>query len=189
MNKAHLEFCGGAEWAGVLRAYVIPWTVGSVDLGEHLLEAGPGPGATTEILRAMVPAMTAIEIDPELAAQLRGKLTGTNVTVVEGDATKLPFGDGHFSAAICLTMLHHVPTPELQDRLLAELARVVRPGGYVLGSDSLDSDEFRSFHDGDTCVPMDPATLPGRLSAAGLDEVVVETNEFALRFAGRVPVA
>ena len=56
-------------------------------------------------------------------------MDGTNVTVVAGDATSMPFPDGSFSGAVCFTMLHHVPSAELQDRLLTETYRVLRPGG------------------------------------------------------------
>ena len=58
------------------------------------------------------------------------------------------FPDGRFSAALSFTMLHHVPSAELQDRLFAEVARVLQPGGFLAGVDSLDSEDFRALHDG-----------------------------------------
>jgi ubiquinone/menaquinone biosynthesis C-methylase UbiE len=187
MNKLHLEYCGGPEWAETVRNHIIPGVTEGVDLGDHLLEVGPGPGLTTDLLRALVPQLTAVEVDPELAAALTVRMAGTNVTVREADATALPFDDGTFSASICLTMLHHVPNREAQDRLLAEMVRVVRKGGVVIGSDSLDSPEFREFHVGDVCVPIDPGELPARLEAAGLREVRIHTNPYSLRFVGTVP--
>ena len=51
-----------------------------------------------------------------------------------------------------------------------------------MGSDSLDSPEFRSFHEGDICTPVDPATLADRLRAAGFTDVRVELNPFAVAF-------
>ena len=48
--------------------------------------------------------------------------------VVNADATSMPFETDRFSGAIGLTMLHHVPSAALQDRLFAEVARVLRPG-------------------------------------------------------------
>lgn len=187
MNKEHLKYCASPEWAALARDKIVPWATRDVDLGDHLLEVGPGPGATTDALRLQVPRLTAVEVDDRLAADLALRLAGTNVTVVQGDATGLPFEDGRFSAAICLTMLHHVETPQQQDRLLAEMARVVRPGGVVVGSDNLDSPEFRAAHKDDVCVPLDPATLPQRLDRLGLRNVLVETNPYAFRFVARVP--
>jgi len=59
---------------------------------------------------------------------------------------------------------------------------VLRPGGVFAGTDSLDSEEFRSLHVGDICVPIDPETLSGRLERSGFDAVQVETNEYGVRF-------
>ena len=106
--------------------------------------------------------------------------------VVEADATDLPFEPGTFSAAICMTMLHHVPEAAQQDRLIAEMARVVRPGGVVLGTDNLDSPQFREGHVDDICNPIDPATLAARLAAVGLANVEIETNPYAFKFRVRV---
>jgi SAM-dependent methyltransferase len=79
-------------------------------------------------------------------------------------------------------MLHHVPTAAEQDQLFAEVARVLRPGGVLVGVDSLDSAEFRDLHVDDICNPIDPATLPDRLAGAGFHDVVVEVNPYVLQF-------
>jgi ubiquinone/menaquinone biosynthesis C-methylase UbiE len=185
VNKAHLEYCAGPEWRDTVIRHVIPGATAGLDLGDHLLEVGPGPGLTTDVLAKMVPRMTAVELDEDLARQLRTRFDGSNVTVHEGDATAMPFADGTFSAAICLTMLHHLPTPEDQDRLFAELNRVVQSGGYVIANDSLDSPEFRQFHEDDICTPVDPATLEPRLRAAGLTDITISTNPFSVGFRAR----
>lgn len=185
MNSRHLQYCAGPEWAETVQRHIVPWVTLDVDLGQHLLEAGPGPGATTDVLRAMVEQLTAVEIDEDLARQLSDRLAGTNVTVHQGDATSMPFADGQFSSAICLTMLHHLPNEALQDTLFAELNRVVRPGGAVIGSDNLDSPLFREFHVGDTCTPIDPSGLKERLERAGFAGVEVTTNEYAFKFVAR----
>jgi len=82
-------------------------------------------------------------------------------------------------------MLHHVPSVAGQDRVLAEAARVLRPGGVLVGTDSLDSPDFRSFHEDDVCVPIDPLTLAARLEAAGFAEVDVEVWSVGTRFRAR----
>jgi ubiquinone/menaquinone biosynthesis C-methylase UbiE len=56
---------------------------------------------------------------------LRGEL-GERVAVVQGDATQMPFADGRFSAVLAFTVLHHLPSRALQDRMLAEVTRVLR---------------------------------------------------------------
>jgi hypothetical protein len=75
-------------------------------------------------------------------------------------------------------MLHHVPTVELQDRLFAEVARVLRAGASLVASDSLASEELAGHHEDDTYNPVDPATLSQRLTDAGFAAVEVRTNPF-----------
>ena len=101
-----------------------------------------------------------------------------SVQIVHGDATSLSYADARFSGAACFTMLHHVPTNELQDRLFAEVARVLRPGAALVASDSLASDELEAHHEGDTYNPVDPSSLSARLVAAGFGDVEVRTNPY-----------
>jgi ubiquinone/menaquinone biosynthesis C-methylase UbiE len=157
---------------------IIPWALGDGDLGDEVLEVGPGFGATTDVFREQVARLTAVEIDPELAARLRDRLAGTNVQVIDGDATALDFGDDGFSGATCFSMLHHVPSPELQDRLFAEVARVLRTGGLFVACDSLHSEDLAELHEGDTYVPIRPDGLAARLVRAGFEHVEVRTNEY-----------
>lgn len=174
MNEKHLEFCAGPEWANIVENELLPWAVGDRDLGDDVLEVGAGPGLTTDVMRLRVPKLTAIEIDHDLAEKLRQRLEGTNVTVVEADATRLPLEDNRFSTATNFTMLHHVPSPELQDKVLSEMCRVLRPGGLIIGTDVVPSDTLDEFHEGDVYVTCDPAEMPDRLKAAGFVDVRVE---------------
>jgi SAM-dependent methyltransferase len=82
-------------------------------------------------------------------------------------------------------MLHHVPSAALQDRLLSEVARVLRPGAVFAGVDSLYSRTFRLLHLFDTMVIVDPQTLPRRLKAAGFRDIDTEINPYAFRFRAR----
>jgi hypothetical protein len=79
-------------------------------------------------------------------------------------------------------MLHHVPTAALQDRMLAELGRVLRPGGLLAGTDGMDTPARRRLHVGDVFVPADPAALRGRLRAAGFADPEVKVDPGADRF-------
>jgi SAM-dependent methyltransferase len=177
MNRRHLEFCASPEWADIVENEILPWAVGDLDLGDDVLEVGSGPGLTTDVLRRRVPRLTAVEIDPDLAGSLKERLRDSNVRVVQADATRLPLESGRFSAATSFAMLHHVPSRELQDRLLAELCRVLRPGGLLVGSDAVDTGELDQFHRGDTYVPCNPGDMPDRLRAAGFLDVRVELGE------------
>jgi ubiquinone/menaquinone biosynthesis C-methylase UbiE len=76
-----------------------------------------------------------VAVDPvsELL-ELARERAPANVELVEGDGAALPFADGSFDLAATQRTLHHVGHPE---RVVAELARVTRPGGRVLVIDQL----------------------------------------------------
>ena len=178
MNENHKQ-CGSDEWRAMVRDVILPWALGDVDLGDDVIEIGPGYGATTDVLGESAPRLTAVEIDADLAAMLTNRFAGSpSVVVVRGDATALDFPDGRFSGAASFTMLHHVPTAALQDRLFAEVARVLQPGGVFVAGDSLASPELEAHHEGDTYNPVDPGSLLDRLRAAGFAQADIKTNPF-----------
>jgi SAM-dependent methyltransferase len=191
MNERHLQLCASAEWAQTVRHEILPWALDGRDLGDDVLEVGPGPGMTTDVLRHTVARLTAVEVDADLAAALAQRLVGSNVEVVHADGTALPFENDRFSGGTSFTMLHHVPSAAQQDRLLAELRRVLRPGGLLIGVDSIDGPEWRDLHTGDTCVPVDPATLAARLQQAGFVDIEVQRAlpepARRFRFSARAP--
>jgi len=173
MNRFHRWFCRSAQWRRTVEQRV-PWVVSDVPLGQRVLELGPGPGLTTDLLRHRSEKVIALELDPALALSLRTRLFGSNADVVTGDATAMPFPDDTFSGVVAFTMLHHVPSPELQDKVFRQAWRVLEPGGVFVGSDSLQSWRMRLIHIGDTLVPVDPKTLGARLEAAGFSVLAVE---------------
>lgn len=186
MNLLHHWLCRSNRWRRTVEQRV-PWVIGEHDLGENVLELGPGPGLTTDLLRLSARHLTALELDLALAQSLTSRLHGSNVEVVRGDATNIPFPGTQFSAAVSFTMLHHVPSRELQDRVLREVWRVLKPGGIFAGSDSLDSWLMRLIHIGDTLVPIEPVAFGARLTAVGFEGVIVEKNSDAFRFHARRP--
>jgi ubiquinone/menaquinone biosynthesis C-methylase UbiE len=173
MNKRHLDHLASPEWAEALRRDLLPWLESAIQLGEDVLEIGPGPGLTTDLLRQRVGAVTAVEVDADLATDLKARLAHTNVEVIWADATELPLPDDRFSAATCFSMLHHVPTEAAQDRVFDELHRVLRPGGAFVATDSLDTERIREAHVDDTYVPLDPTTLESRLRAVGFTHITL----------------
>lgn len=181
MNAYHRWLCQSASWKAGLQQ-LLPWALEGVDLGDHVLEIGPGPGLTTDLLRARVSQMTALEIDPRLADSLKQRMANTNVRVMQGNATDMPFEDQQFSAVVAFTMLHHVPSVALQNKLIAESYRVLKPGGVFAGADSLSNLRFRLIHLGDTMVAVDPDTLGVRLEEAGFTHPRVDKTARRFRF-------
>lgn len=173
MNTNHAELCASPEWAAHLHDEVLPLAVARADLGNELLEVGPGPGAATEWLRTKVDRLVAVEIETEAASLLADRFAGTNVEVRRGSGTALEFADDSFDSAASFTMLHHVPTAALQNLLLAEVLRVLKPGGVLVGADSLASLSLHAFHEGDTYNPVEPAVLLVRLQTLGYVDITL----------------
>lgn len=187
MNQNHDKVCPTPEWAEHLQTEVLPAVVDGVDLGARMLEIGPGPGAATEWLRHRVDLLITLEVDHATAGRLSARFADSNVEVHVGDATAMPWSEESFDAVGCFTMLHHVPTVHAQNRIFAEAHRVLRPGGTLLGSDSLASDELHHFHEGDTYNPVEPASLLTRLQTIGFDWITIAVDR-GLRFRARKPV-
>ena len=176
MNSSHLQLCPSPEWAAYIRDEVLPWLVGQTDLGNEMLEIGPGPGAATEVLRRRVTRLVAVEIDEDAAHRLAEKYADSNVEVAVGSGADTPYDAGTFDSVGTFTMLHHVPTLALQRSILAEALRVLRPGGVLIGSDSLASTGLHEFHAGDTYNPIDPAVLLALFQALGFDRFTVRVD-------------
>ena len=187
MNENHLQMLSSPRWAEILRQHVLPWLESVGELGDDVLEIGPGPGLTTDLLLTLTPRVTAVEVDADLAAKLATRLVGSNVEVVTASAEHTTFAPDRFSAAACFAVLHHAETVTVQDRVFAELLRVLRPGGILVGSEGYDNERTRRAHDGDQFVPVDPDELPQRLGAIGFTEVGVEHGEYDFRFQARKP--
>lgn len=189
MNRMHSVICSSGRWRKVVERELLPWGLRDAELGDDTLEIGPGFGATTRVLAASAGALTVLELDEGYCRRLRRELP-EDVTIVQGDATAMPFADARFSAVVCFTMLHHLPSPQAQDLLLAEAARVLRPGGLFAGTDSLGTGLlFRLLHVGDTLVPVSADGLPNRLRAAGLVDANVSQSASSFRFRAVKPAA
>ena len=96
--------------------------------GGRFLDAGGGTGATGAWM-ASRGELTAVDLFPAAIVAYRehhGDLAGG----VAGDLLRLPFRDGAFDAALCVTVLYHAAILD-PGEAVAELVRVVRPGGLV----------------------------------------------------------
>jgi SAM-dependent methyltransferase len=180
VNSDHERVCGSPEWAEYLAAEVVPWSLAGLDPVGAMLELGGGYGAATAQLIKLADRLTVIENDEALASALAQRFPDAAVSHVDATETGLP--QASFDAVACFTMLHHVSPAAAQDRLFAEAARVLRPGGWFAGTDSLASDRLLDFHTNDVYEPVDPHLLPDRLRAAGFCGVETELGEGIFRF-------
>jgi ubiquinone/menaquinone biosynthesis C-methylase UbiE len=185
VNRIHNLVCSSGWWSRTVERELLPWGLAGVEPGEEVLEFGPGFGATTRVLAEREGRLSVLELEPGYCERLERRLP-PEVTVTQGDATAMPYPDGSFSGVLCFTMLHHLPSPELQDRAFAEACRVLRPGGVFAGTDSIGTGTvFKLIHVGDTLNPIDPATLRGRLERAGFENVQVGRAKSSFRFRAR----
>lgn len=104
---------------------------------ERALDVGTGAGALAFALAPLVREVVGLDPVPELLELARARAL-PNMEFIEGDGAALPFADASFDLAGTHRTLHHVPQPE---RVVAELARVTRPGGRVLVVDQLAPDD------------------------------------------------
>jgi ubiquinone/menaquinone biosynthesis C-methylase UbiE len=147
---------------------------------ERALDSGTGAGTLALALAPLVREVVGVDVVPELLAEAR-KVAPANVTFVEGDATKLPLESFSFDLACSRRTLHHVARPEL---LVAELARVTRPGGHILVEDqvapvdplaALELDRFERTRDPSHTRTLPDIDLRHLFEANGL---VLETARF-----------
>jgi SAM-dependent methyltransferase len=186
MNINHAKLCPSPDWAAHIQNDVLPFLTRDVDLGGEMIEIGPGPGAATEWLRGKVKRLTAVEVEEAAAAELAERYAGGNVTVIVGSGADLDFADESFDSAGCFTMLHHVPTLAMQNKVLAEAYRVLRPGGVLIGSDSLASNDLHHFHADDTYNPIEPSSALSRLQTLGFDSITIVVDGI-LKFIAHKP--
>ncbi len=172
-----MEYCASEDWRRMVHDTILPEALRGVELGDDAIEIGPGPGFTTDVLRTMTARLTAVEIDEGLAASLAGRMADDNVDVVVGDASDLRFPADRFSGAASFHMLHHIAPDSEQDRVFAELARVLVPGAGLVAADGTYNEGTAAFHEGDTYNPIDPGELEVRLRRAGFGDIDVRTYD------------
>jgi ubiquinone/menaquinone biosynthesis C-methylase UbiE len=181
VNRFENWFCASSLWRAMTRKQVLPWLLSGSELGEHVLEIGAGPGAATEELRKRAGRVTSIEYSHAFAAGIARRIKSKNGAVLQGDAAALPFPEKTFSAAIAVLMLHHLKSPEAQERAFAEIFRVLRPGGVFLAVEIQAGWLNRIGHIRSTFVPVSPASAPDRLAPAGFSNVSIDFLRGAFR--------
>jgi ubiquinone/menaquinone biosynthesis C-methylase UbiE len=91
----------------------------------RVLEAGCGTGMILKAVRPHAREAVGLDLSPGMLRQAHAR----GLPVVHASITRIPFPDGYFDVAYSFKVLAHV---EAIDLAMAELARVVRPGGHVL---------------------------------------------------------
>jgi SAM-dependent methyltransferase len=154
----------------------------------HVLDAGCGTGAYAAVLAPQLGRMTLFDASEAMLAQAEAKLASLEETcpyeVHHGQLERLPFGDATFDAIVVNQVLHHLGDTEggawtVHQAVLAELARVLRPGGVLVVNTCSQTQLRRAY--------WYYALVPGAADAmrrryAGLDGL-----EAAMDVAGMVP--
>ncbi|MDX6626532.1 MAG: hypothetical protein QOE56_1521 [Solirubrobacterales bacterium] len=97
----------------------------------RVLEIGAGTGINLDLYPDAVEELVLVEPDPHMARRLRTKVAASarGAEIVEAPAERLPYGDGSFETAVATLVFCTIPEPSAA---LAELARVLKPGGRLL---------------------------------------------------------
>ncbi|HEY0227752.1 MAG TPA: class I SAM-dependent methyltransferase [Mycobacterium sp.] len=144
MSRSERAFCCGALWRS--SSATIARELRALPLGTDVLEIGSGSGSVArEVLSGNHEFdWTAIDIDPHMTQATATRLREfPNASARTADATDLPFPDGSFDSVVSCLMLHHIIDWE---RAIAEVARVLRPGGTFVGYDLVRTPLASLFH-------------------------------------------
>jgi SAM-dependent methyltransferase len=143
---------------------------------ERVLDVGAGTGAFAFAVAPRVREVVAVEEDVELAERAR-RDAPPNVEVVVGDGERLDLEPFSFDVCGCLRVLHHTRRPEV---MVAELARMTRPGGTILVADQLAPvDPLAAFELNRFEQARDPSTT--RLLSDGDLRALFDANGLVLR--------
>lgn len=175
MSRLESVFCRSVPWSAFARRVVLPWAVQGSSVAGDVLELGAGSGAMSQrILEGGAGVrLTAIDIDPSMVDRIENALApyGASAVAGVGDATRLPFRDASFDVVVSWLMLHHTIDWETA---ITEAARVLRPGGRLVGYDLVDTRTARLIHrlDGSEHRLFSPSALESALESA-LDAATV----------------
>lgn len=113
-----------------------------LDASATWLEVACGPGIISRSLATRVARVVGVDVTPAMVELGRREALAaglTNVSFAVGDATRLALPDSSFDGAVTRFSLHHIPLPW---RVATEMARAVRPGGWIVLADHITSDDM-----------------------------------------------
>lgn len=191
MSAIEAAFCRSMPWRSFARRRVLPWVLNEHSLQGAILEIGGGSGAMAAGVARQFPhaRLTVTDLDAAMVQSARLRLASyPNVSVQVADVTAMPFEPRAFEFVTSYLMLHHVIDWK---PALAEIFRVLRPGGVFLGYDLTDTRLARLLHqvDGSPHSIIAADELSHGLSVAGFSEVYVghAVAGHLMRFHARKP--
>lgn len=139
-----------AKYAWFLEARWRRWVLSPERLAERLVlspqlivcEIGIGGGYYARPLAPAVGLFAGLDLQLPMLARVRKKSRATNLLLVQGNATALPFATGSLDLIIATTVLGEVPS---RDATLAEALRALKPGGTLAVSEHLPDPDFLPF--------------------------------------------
>ncbi len=144
--------------------------VGLLDPEATVGDLGCGTGAFASLIAPSVRRVIAVDREPRMLDEARSRAEAfANLDVREGELESLPIETDELDLVFCLLVLHLVPDPP---RVLAEAARVLRPGGTVVILDMRphDREEYRDEM-GHMWTGFPSETLTGWMTEAGFEGV------------------
>lgn len=103
--------------------------------GDRVLDAGCGNGRAYQVLAGLAIEYVGVDASAGLLKEARRRISDLLAEFRSGSVTALPFGDREFEAALSAAVLHHVPSAAYRRQALAELYRVLKPGGTLFLTD------------------------------------------------------
>jgi ubiquinone/menaquinone biosynthesis C-methylase UbiE len=148
-EKRYLERTGGSAWErekpfsppgddtleeslGLLHDFAVAATLLQPSAGDRIIDLGAGGGWCSDLLQRLNRKSIAVDISLEMLRVSRRRATRAPIPAVAGDFERLPFVDGAFDKAICLSALHHVPDMAAGVR---EIARILSANGVAVFSE------------------------------------------------------
>jgi demethylmenaquinone methyltransferase/2-methoxy-6-polyprenyl-1,4-benzoquinol methylase len=102
-----------------------------IDAHTRVLDVATGTGSQARAFAERAGEVVGLDLSEAMLRVARDRNRASNLTFVQGDATQLPFGDASFDVASISLALHEMPM-SIRQRVLAEVVRVVRPGGAIV---------------------------------------------------------
>jgi SAM-dependent methyltransferase len=178
----------GQKGLTLARADYLSWMVGNLGLAPELtvLDVAAGTGHLSRAMAPHVAHVTAFDLTPEMLAQARAAAQGeglANIAFAEGNAERLPFGDGSFDRVVTRFAVHHFADPRVQ---VGEMARVCAAGGRVAVIDMVapgdpvlaeSYNRLERLRDPSHTWAFAPPDLIALVAGAGLSPVQTESRE------------